>query len=380
MDNQNNQGIQDIGVTQPAYGQPGIQDIGATQPAYGQTGMQDIGATQPAYGQTGMQNIGATQPAYGQTGMQNMGATQPAYGQTGMQNMGATQPAYGQTGMQNMGATQPAYGQTGMQNMGATQPAYGQTGMRNMGATQPAYGQPMMQQGMPGYGQPYGAPQKVKKPLSKGAKIGIISGLAAALLVGIFFIFIFPILTSSKLGGEYKYKGSYYTEYYLFDDGIWVNYDIDDGETEKTYYAIGTYVVNGDKITLTNMDGDNQTFTYDKKKNTLTVYGTKYTSSNKKAKLEVDIDKDYLDSLKNLVTTAAQTALADEDVYEEAIWWESYYVYGSDLKDPYTEFEKELALNLGYSNDKKLQFLLENSIISFDIQISQNGTVTVDID
>ena len=350
MDNQNNQGIQDIGVTQPAYGQPGIQDIGATQPAYGQPGMQ------------------------------NMGATQPAYGQTGMQNMGATQPAYGQTGMQNMGATQPAYGQTGMQNMGATQPAYGQTGMQNMGATQPAYGQSMMQQGMPGYGQPYGAPQKVKKPLSKGAKIGIISGLAAALLVGIFFIFIFPILTSSKFGGEYKYKGSYYTEYYLFDNGIWVNYDIDDGDTEKTYYSIGTYTVSGDKVIMTDIHGNTQTATFDKKKNTISLYGTTLTSSNKNAKLEVDIDKNYLDSLESLVKTASETALAVEEVYEEAVWWQSYYVYGSDLKNPYTEFEKELANNLGYSNDKKLQFLLENEIISFDINISSQGTVTVEVD
>ena len=318
MADQDNQGIQDIGVTQPAYGQSGMQDIGATQPAYGQPGMQDIGATQPAYGQSGMQDIGATQPAYGQTGMQNMGATQPAYGQTGMQNM-------------------------------------------------------------TGYQQPYGMPQKVKKPMSKGAKIGIISGLAVALLVGIFFIFIFPILTSSELGGEYSYKGSYYTDYYLFDDGIWVYYDIDDGETDKTYYSIGTYKVDGDKVTLTSIDGYSEEFTFDKKKNTISAYGTTYGSSDKKAKLGVDIDREYLENLKSVITTAANTALGNEDVYEEAIWWESYYIYGNDLKEPYTDFEEELAKNLGYSTDKTLQFLLEEEIISIDIDISSSGTVSVEI-
>ena len=341
-----------------------IQDIGVTQPAYGQNAMQDIGATQPVYGQTGMQNMGATQPVYGQTGMQNMGATQPVYGQTGMQNRGATQPAYGQTGMQNMGATQPAYGQTGMQNMGAAQPVYGQTGM---------------QQGMPGYGQPYGAPQKVKKPLSKGAKIGIISGLAVALLAGIFFIFIFPILTSSKLGGEYCYKGSYYNDYYLFDHGTWVNYEIDEGSSEKEYYAIGTYTVNKDKIILKSIKGDTIEATFDKKKNTITMSGTKLNSSNKDAKLDVDLDEDYLDSLEKTVKTATETAMADEEVYDEATWWQTYYIYGDDLKEPYSELEKELAEILGYSSDKRLQFLLEEEIISIDIQVSSSGVVSVEI-
>ena len=384
--------LDDIGVTQPAYGQTGsqpdqvgqsgMQDIGVTQPAYsqpeGQSGVQDIGETQPAYsqpvvqsgqfGQSGMQNVGATQPAYGQSG------AQPGqFGQTGMQGMGVTQPAYSQPGVQP-----GQFGQTGMQGMGATQPAYGQTGMHGMGATQPAYGQTGMQ-GMAGNQQPYGMqPSKPKKPLSKGAKIGIISGLAAALLIGIFFIFIFPILTRAKLGCSYSKKGSYYTDYYVFDDGIWVYYDIEEGSTTKNYYGIGTYTVKDDKVILTDISGDTEEFKFDKKENTISYYGTTFKSGDKKAKLDFNVSKEYLEGLESKIISAAQTSLADEDVWEEAMWWESYYVYGTDLKEPYTDFEEALAKNIGYSSDSTLQYLLENDIISFDVDISSSGTVTVD--
>ena len=363
----------DIGVTQPAYGQTGSQpnqfgQTGSQPNQFGPSGMQDVGATQPAYGQTGSQPN-----QFGQSGMQDVGATQPAYGQTGMQGMGVTQPAYGQTGMQGMGATQPAYGQTGMQGMGATQPAYGQTGMQPN-----QFGQTGMQ-GMTGYQQPYGMqPSKPKKPLSKGAKIGIISGLAVALLVGIFFIFIFPILTRAKLGGSYSYKGSDYTDYYVFDDGIFVYYDINEGETTKNYYGIGTYTVKDDKVILTDINGDTEEFKFDKKENTISYYGTKYKSSDKKAKLDFNISKEYLEGLESKIITASQTSLADEDVWEEAMWWESYYIYGTDLKEPYTDFEEALAKNIGYSSDSTLQYLLENDILSFDVDISSSGTVTVE--
>ena len=292
-----------------------------------------------------------------------------------LDDIGVTQPAYGQSGVQDIGATQPAYGQSGVQDIGATQPAYGQTGI------QPGqFGQSGIQ-GMTGAQQPYGTPRqpKVKKPMSKGAKIGIISGLAVALLVGIFFIFIFPILTRAKLGGSYSYKGSGYTDYYVFDDGVWVYYDIEEGETTKTYYGIGTYTVKDDKVILTDISGDEEELKFDKKKNTISYYGTTLKSKDKKEKLEVDITKDYLEGLESKIITASQTALTNEDVYEEAQWWESYYIYGTDLKEPYTDFEEELATVLGYSSDEKLQFLLENDIISIDIDISSSGTVTVEL-
>ena len=369
--------LDDIGVTQPAYGQTGSQPD-----QVGQSGMQDIGVTQPAYsqpeGQSGVQDIGETQPAYsqpvvqsgqfGQSGMQNVGATQPAYGQSG------AQPGqFGQTGMQGMGVTQPAYSQPGVQPG-----QFGQTGMQGMGATQPAYGQTGMQ-GMAGNQQPYGMqPSKPKKPLSKGAKIGIISGLAAALLIGIFFIFIFPILTRAKLGCSYSKKGSYYTDYYVFDDGIWVYYDIEEGSTTKNYYGIGTYTVKDDKVILTDISGDTEEFKFDKKENTISYYGTTFKSGDKKAKLDFNVSKEYLEGLESKIISAAQTSLADEDVWEEAMWWESYYVYGTDLKEPYTDFEEALAKNIGYSSDSTLQYLLENDIISFDVDISSSGTVTVD--
>ena len=231
------------------------------------------------------------------------------------------------------------------------------------------------QQGMGQFNQP----PKEKKPLSKGAKIGIISGLAAVLLIGIFFIFIFPILTRAKLSGSYVYESSYGNDYYLFDDGVYINYELE-SSGDKYYYSIGTYTLNDDVITMKDIDGDESTFKFDKKKNTVTDdWRDVFKSSDKKAKLDVDISKEYIDNLKNTVISASNAALKDKDVYEEATSYGYYFIYDDDLKDPYWDFEKELAKQLNYSSSKELQFLLEEMDLAFDIDISSSGVVTVDI-
>ena len=263
------------------------------------------------------------------------------------------------------------------------QSQYGQPqGMQNQFA-QPQFAQPQFAQNQ--YGQPqgmqgqYNMPPKEKKPLSKGAKIGIISGLAAVLLIGIFFIFIFPILTRAKLGGSYVYESSYGDEYYLFDDGVYVNYEIE-GSDDKYYYSIGTYTVKDETITLKELDGDEKTFKFNAKKNIVTDdWKDDFKSSDKKAKLDTDISKDYLDGLEDTIISASNAALKNSDVYEEATWYGSYFIYQDDLKNPYTDFEEELAKQLNYSSSNELQFLLEEMDLAFDISVSSSGVVTVEI-
>ena len=333
-----------------------------------------------AQSQPGMQQ----QMPGGQFAQPNMQQQVPN-GQFGQPNMQQQMPN-GQFSQPNMQQQMPG-GQFAQPNMQQQMPG-GQFAQPNMQQQMPngQFGQPMMQQAP--YGQPgmpnmngYGQPPKPKKPLSKGAKIGIIAGLSAALLIGIFFIFIFPILTRAKLKGSYSYKGSYYTSYYVFDDGVYVGYDIDEGETEKDYYYIGTYTYKDGKITMTSIDGETQTFKFDDDDNVVTSdWGIKYKSKDKKAKLDFDIDKAYLDGLEAKFKTASEEALKDETAYEEATYWNSYYIYGSDLKDPYSDFEEALAKAIGYDSDKTLQFLLENYLISVDISISSSGVVTVEMD
>ncbi|MBR1816829.1 MAG: zinc ribbon domain-containing protein [Lachnospiraceae bacterium] len=280
------------------------------------------------------------------------------------------QPQFSQPqGMQNQ-YQQPQFSQPqGMQNQ-YQQPQFGQQGFQNQ--YQPnGFQQPQ------GMGQ-YNMPHKERKPLSKGAKIGIISGLAAVLLIGIFFIFIFPILTRAKLSGSYAYESSYGDYYYLFDDGVYIYYEVE-SSGDKYYYDIGTYTVKDDVVSLKAVDGDEETLKFDAKKNTILYYGSVYKSSDKKAELEVDISKEYIENLNDTVVSASNAALKDKDVYDEATSYGYYFIYDDDLKDPYWDFEKELAKQLNYSSSKELQFLLEEMDLAFDIDISSSGVVTVDI-
>ena len=52
-------------------------------------------------------------------------------------------------------------------------------------------------------------PKALRKPLSSGAKKGIIAGVIVAVLAIVFFVVISPTLTPSKFDGEYIYSNSH---------------------------------------------------------------------------------------------------------------------------------------------------------------------------
>ena len=346
------------GYTQPEQSmQPG--ESGYVQPMQpGQTGYAQ--PMQP--GQTGYAQ--PMQP--GQTGYAQ--PMQPGYGQTGyVQPM---QSGYGQTGyVQPM---QPGYGQTGYAQ--PMQPGYGQTGYAQ--PMQPGYGQPM-QPGQPGYGQPYmqnQAPKPPRKPLSKKAKIGIIAGAAGVVVLVVFFAVILPILTRAKLAGEYRYKDSWDDTYTIvFDDGTYVCYDYDD-EIDSA----GTYVNNKGAVVLTDIEGDTTKCTFDSDNNTVRLYGDKYTSSNKKAKIGFKIPTGYQETLENQVKTAVDKLVQDKDLLEIAKY--NYYcVNYDDLKDPSDDFLEALAKELNYSGDKMLSTFIEDGYVEINIDVDSNGNAYTDV-
>ncbi len=328
-------------AAQPGMGQPQTQGM--------QTGFGQPQPAQPNYGQPGMQTgFGQPQPA------------QPNYGQPGMQTgFGQPQPA------------QPNYGQPGMQTgFGQPQPAqpnYGQPGMQTgYGQSQPNYGQPGM------YNQAPRPPKPPRKPLSSKAKAGIIGGAIGAVVLIVFFAVILPILLRAKLAGEYSYTDSWDDTYtVVFDDGTYVIYDYDD-----EIWEAGTYTIKDDKITMTDIEGYESTGKFDSEDNKIRIGGDTYKSTDKKEKLDFKLTKDYLDNLKSRVDPIINKILEDEDIYDE-IYWSSADIGDDDLQNPSTDFERELATQLGYADDVTLQTLMEGGYIEIDVYITYDGEIEI---
>ena len=229
-------------------------------------------------------------------------------------------------------------------------------------------GQPQMTQGMytqQPYGQPnmmYNqAPKPPKKPLSPQAKKGLIIGGIAVAVLAVFFLVVWPILTRSKLQGEYKCRDSYSVNTIIFDDGSYAIYD-EDGEGIEA----GTYVLKDDKIKMVSLNGVETTGTFDAKENKIKLkyhYSTyKYSSSDEEETLGIKITTTYIEDLEEKVADATEQILGDLDTYDY------YYITDDDLADSYG-FEEELAKALNYENDPTLQLLLEDEFMSISIEV-----------
>ena len=273
------------------------------------------------------------------------------------------QTMYGQAPQQNMyGQPQQGYGQ---QNMyGQPQQGYGQQNM--YGQPQQGYGQQNM------YGQAPRAPKPPRKPLSKGAKAAIISTLIVGVLAAVFFIFIWPILTRSELKGEYVCKSESYEHTFVFDDGTFVVYDSDDDVVMAGTYE---YDEEDGDIELETIDGYSYSASFDRDENIVKYYSSKYKSTNEKETLSFKLEEDYLETLEDSVTTAAEVALTNESIYEEA-YYTSYYLEDDDFAYPDSDFTEAVAENLGYEEDKALQFLMESGYVEIYIYV-YDGDVDV---
>ncbi len=257
------------------------------------------------------------------------------------------------------------------------------TGQPAQGFTQApqGFGQPMMGQQQQGYGQTmYGqqpnmmynqrpaAPKAPRKPLSKGAKIGIIVGLIVAVLAVVFFTVIWPILTRSDLKGEYVCKGDSYYNTIVFDEGTYVVYD-EDGDVEE----VGCYTWDEEdgEIEMTSLEGYTNEAKFNRDDNEVKLYGSKYKSTNEDETLSCDFTEDYIDELESKVEDAT------EAVYDFDEGYNYYYLDNDDLADPYDDFTEDLAAELDYENDANLKFLMESGYIEIDISMYSDGEVDV---
>ena len=297
---------------------------------------------------------------------------QPGFQQQG--NTGFGQPM-GQP-QDNTGFGQPMGQPQG--NTGFGQPMGQPQG--NTGFGQPM-GQPMGQQpGMNPYGQPMynqapRAPKQPRKPLSKKAKIGIISGAIAVVVLIVFFVVLLPIITRAKLKGEYIYTDSWDDDYtFIFDNGTYLYYDYYGDLTDA-----GTYTIKDNKVTLTDIEGNTDTAKFDADNNVFKYSGDKYKSTNKKETIDFTLPENYLETIKEPVETAINKILADEDIYDD-VYWSDAYIDDDSLKNPSTDFEKQLATELNYTSDKALQTLMEEGYLEIYVYISYDGDIEISFD
>lgn len=299
---------------------------------------------------------------------ENAQAAAQSFQQSGLNpmqpQMGFAQPQMGQPMQPQMGGmtgyNQPMQPQMG-QPMG--QPQMG--GMTGYGQPmQPQMGQPM---GQPMMGQPMQAP---KKPLSPGAKKGIIIGAIAAVLLAVFFIVVLPILTQKDLAGSYTGRDGYKM---VFSDGTYVIYD-DDNEISEA----GTYVYNKKAGTaiLTDLEDNTTDIRFDKKKNIVYMYSTPFSSVNKKEKLDFTLSAGAVDAWEKQIQTASEELVANETLYDE-IYWSGYDIEDDTLKNPDGEFGKQLAAKLSYGTDKAFSTLVEGGYLEFDVYITYDGKVEI---
>ncbi len=287
---------------------------------------------------------------------------------TGQPNMGMA-PNTQYTGQPNIGMA-PNTQYTGQPNMGMA-PNTQYTGQPSMGmAPNTQYtGQPQMNM----YNQqPYGQPNQMynqtpkapPKPLSPKAKKGILIGAIAAVVLIIFFAVILPILTRADLKGEYVCKSSYSYHTFIFDGNTYIIYDEDHDITE-----IGNFTYNKDngKIKMYSYEGYESEAKFNDEENTFRYYGDRYKSTDKKEKTPIQLPKDYVDELEDRVEEAA------EDIFKDDYSWGYYSLYDDDLKDPFGDFEKDMAKALDYDNDKVLQFLMEEDLLSIDVSYDSDG-------
>ena len=321
----------------------------------------DMG-NQPMNNPFGQQNqpVSNTNPF---TAQPQMGMAQP--------NQFTNQPQIGMA-QPNQFANQPQMGMaqpnqfTSQPQMGMAQPNQF-TNQPQMGMAQPNQftNQPQGMYNQAPYGQPNGMynqpPKAPRKPLSPGAKKGIIAGVIVAALAIVFFVVILPILTRSKFDGEYTDSNSYYYNKLVVDDGTYAYYDEDGNLIEA-----GTYTIKGETVTFVSLSGDEEKATFNADDNKIRISGDVYKSSDKKADLDIKLTESYVDDLEERIRTETDEILKDEEIYEEFEWsW--YFIYEDDLKNPTTLYEEALAEALDYKNDTTLQQLVESGVITMDI-------------
>lgn len=225
---------------------------------------------------------------------------------------------------------------------------------------QQQYAQQPMQQA---YEQP-SAPKAPKKPMPKALKLGLIIGIPVIALLVVFFVVILPMILKADLKGEYEFKDKDEDIEFraTFDEGNYIIYCEDSYSDGEIIVSAGTYEYDEKEgeVVMTDLSGDEIEAEFDAKENILEIDRDEYESSDEDATVDIAFTKDYAEELYDKVEPIVADILAnDEDAYDDAYWYDTYYICGDYMDDPFDAFLEALVDELGYEDDEVLQELMK---------------------
>lgn len=210
-----------------------------------------------------------------------------------------------------------------------------------------------------------------------------------------FFILYGTIFSKSRympkgsyLGYEYDNEGEKYEdeEYKVtFDNGTYVMYEVDE-DNEAYLFDMGIYEVdkgiismtslqlfnNGIKLDKNDLSSDYKCL-YDGYSKQIALDGYMLKQEDKNDKLSFSMDEDYILSLNNKLDSAVVKSIDSVGMeYMEEYYYDEYYIYleKEELTNPSTKFEKNFVKEIGYENDETLQYLIENEMIYFEVDLT----------
>jgi hypothetical protein len=206
--------------------------------------------------------------------------------------------------------------------------------------------------------------------ISKNILISVISSVVSIAVLVVFFLVILPAVKGDKIKGSYEGK----TYWIVLEDGV---YNL--GYMDGSYAEVGTYELDGNKLTLTYAGGDKENaivmdYSSDKIKSSDDTL--KVDDANELLPFEPDAK--YIDNIEDTIQQAAEDALSDSDVKDEVGDSKTYTIKDDSLAKPATKFEEQLADKLDYEGNEILQYMFEKASTSLVITID-GSDVTVDM-
>lgn len=178
-----------------------------------------------------------------------------------------------------------------------------------------------------------------------------------------------------------KYEGDEYK--ITFDNETYAMYEVD--EDNNAYLMdVGTYEIDKGIISMTSLSVSNNGIRLDKNdlsadykclydghSKQLALYGYILKQEDKKDKLSFSIDGDYILSLNNKLDSAVVNSIDSVGMdYMQEYYHDDYiYIGKEELTNPGTKFEKSFVREIGYENDETLQYLIEEEMIYFEVDL-----------
>ena len=206
-------------------------------------------------------------------------------------------------------------------------------------------------------------PKAPKKPMPKALKMGLIIGIPVIALLVVFFVVILPMILKADLKGEYEFKDKDEDIEFrvTFDEGKYIIYCEDSYSDGEVIVSAGTYEYDEKEgeVVMTDLSGDEIEAEFDAKENILEIDRDEYESSDEKETVDIKFTEDYAEELYEKVEPIVADILANnEEAYDDAYWYENYYLCGDYMDDPFDSFVEALADELEYEDDEVLQELM----------------------